>query len=378
MAEKFSVFNKEILQWALDRANVSVADLKISEKRVNSWLSGEDQPTIPQAEELAKKLGIPLLYFCLEKIPDDEPMLTDFRTVGDHPVKKISLGLRKTIEHAFNCQDFLSEYLKETDGTAFSYKKCLRFDMTPEEGAKVLEEILGERKTEKNSEILFSELRQKIEKTGVLVQKNGSVLNNTKQKLEPREFRGFAIFDDYAPLIFINENDATKASIFTLIHEFCHILISSSGISGIETQDSIEKFCDKVAAEYLVPKKEFLVLWEQCQTLSPEEAIGHLAETFGVSRWVILRRAKELNSITDSIYKQQLSLFLSHPHVSNTKNVAKGGPSYNVLQRSHFGKRLVDSAVIAAYSGFISFTEAMRLTKLSSDGIEKRARELQL
>lgn len=377
MANKFSVFNSNILSWALKRAGMTVADLGFPTEKVEQWMNGQDYPTIKQTEKLAKKLDVPLPYFCLTRVPEEDgPLLPDFRTKGNHPVEKISIGLRKTIEHAIACQNFLRDYLKETEAHPFPYKERLNLDMTPETGAKIVLDILGERKTKGKPSELFLDIAKRIEQTGVLIQKNSTVLNSTKHKLETQEFRGFAIFDEYAPLIFINENDATRASLFTLIHEFCHILLSSSGISGLETNNRTEIFCDEVAVEYLVPKDVFLKFWKKYATKEPDQAISLLAKDFGTSEWLILRRARNLRCIPKDFYEKQLNLLLNY--VPGNKPRKSGGPNYNVVQKSHFGERLIDAAVIAAYSGMISFTEAMGLTKLGLNGLEKKAKELRL
>ena len=356
---------------------MTIADLGFPAEKVKLWLSGQDCPTINQTEKLARKLGVPLPYFCLTEIPKEEgPILPDFRTVGNHPVEKISLDLRKTIEHAKACQDFLRDYMRETDALPFPFNARLTLNMTPEEGAGVVLDILGKRKTKGRPTELFLDVARRIEKTGVLIQKNSSVLNSTKQKLNTREFRGFAIFDEYAPLIFINTNDATRAGLFTLVLEFCHILLSSSGISGLEKNNKTEIFCDKVAVEYLVSKDEFLQLWEKYDTEEPRQAISRLANDFGTSEWLILRRARNLHCLPKNFYEEQLHQLLNYVPTKEPKK--RGGPNYNLLQKSHFGERLVNAAVIAAYSGMISFTDAMGLTKLGLNGLEQKAKELQL
>lgn len=299
---------------------MTIADLGFPAEKVELWLSGKDYPTIKQTEKLSKKLDVPLPYFCLTEVPEEDgPILPDFRTVGNRPVEKISIGLRKTLEHAIACQNFLRDYLKETDSHPFPFKGRLNLNMTPEMGAKVILDILGERKTKGKPSELFLDIAKRIEQTGVLVQKNSSVLNSTKQKLATREFRGFAIFDEYAPLIFINENDATRAGLFTLIHEFCHILLSSSGISGLETNNRTEIFCDRVAVEYLVTKDAFLMLWQKYDTKEPCQAISLLANDFGTSEWLILRRARNLNCIPRNFYEEQLNILLNYVPANKQK-----------------------------------------------------------
>lgn len=380
MAE-FVVFNKNILSWAMRRANVSSEQFGDLQSSVDSWLNGTKKPTINQTRELSKKLGVPFGYFCLSAPPKDNLNLPDFRTVGGHLVKNISLGLRKTIQHAKECQEFLSEFFEENDYPTFRYKNALTLEMDAAEGARVLRRILGVRKIVSNPAANYRDLCSRIERAGVLVQKNRMVLNSSREQLNPKEFRGFALFDDYAPLIFINENDFNKAQIFSLIHEFCHLLLGVTGLSGEplgseQNRNKIEKFCDKVAVEYLVPKAEFETEWHLLRQSKEdlEATIKEAAKKFGVSFWLALRRAQELFLISRDFFNRQMANLLNAASHKKTT----GHPNYMVVQTARMGKVLIDAAVMAAHAGTISYNEAERLTLLSQKGLVQRARELRL
>ncbi|MGN2393362.1 ImmA/IrrE family metallo-endopeptidase, partial [Pelomicrobium sp. G1] len=113
------------------------------------------------------------------------------------------------------------------------------------------------------------ELRRRIEDIGVLVVVNGVVGNNTHRKLDVEEFRGFALADPYAPLIFVNGADAKSAQMFTLAHELAHLWLgpAGEGLSGydkiLQGDHRVERFCDRAAAEFLVPGREFKAHWPE-------------------------------------------------------------------------------------------------------------------
>jgi len=141
------------------------------------------------------------------------------------------------------------------------------------------------------------------EQSRILVLRNSVVGNNVYRKLDVDEFRGFAICDKIAPLVFINTRDYQTAQIFTLIHEIAHIWIGESGISNLDfklrdtqQRSEIDSLCDSIASEVLVPKNQFISRWNDGRTI--DENIGRLAVNFKVSSFVILRRAYNLGFIT--------------------------------------------------------------------------------
>lgn len=228
MAQAF--INPSILTWARERAGLAVsgiaAKIKVKPEQVSLWECGEKRPTLRQAQLFAHKTNIPLGYLYLRTPPKEELLLPDLRTMGDHPVQGYSAELRDTLRMTF-------------DGTL-----------------ALLHELLdGEEPRPTSFENYYTQLRNKIEALGVLVMRNSVVGNNVHRRLDRNEFRGFAISDDRAPVIFINTADTPQAQIFTLLHEFAHLLLGESGVSDLSPHNlrKIEHVCNRLAAEFLVP-----------------------------------------------------------------------------------------------------------------------------
>jgi Zn-dependent peptidase ImmA (M78 family) len=149
-------------------------------------------------------------------------------------------------------------------------------------------------------EAFIKHLVSRAEGLGILVMRSALVGHDTQRKLDVKEFRGFALSDPLAPVVFINDADAKAAQVFTIAHEMVHIWIGEDGVSDRtpnqkkESTNKIELFCDQVAAELLVPEAEFNKVWKDGPV---KTAAQSTARHFRVSTLVALRRAKDLNRI---------------------------------------------------------------------------------
>ena len=147
----------------------------------------------------------------------------------------------------------------------------------------------------------FHDLREKAQNAGVYVVLMGD-LGNYHSRVEPDEFRGIAIAEQFAPRIVINSYDTKVARPFTLAHELAHIFLGFSGVSNqnaFELQrlhKSIEQFCNSVAAELLVPERSIRQAWNG-QDGDLEQFIRRMARNLHVSEEVIARRLYDLGLI---------------------------------------------------------------------------------
>ena len=110
----------------------------------------------------------------------------------------------------------------------------------------------------------LSILTQRLEDAGIFLVFNGVVGNNTRRVLLVNECRGFALVNKTAPYIFVNSTDSKYAQVFTLIHEVTHIMLGiSAGHAGdgFIGHDIVEDYCDRVAAEFLVPAEIVREVW---------------------------------------------------------------------------------------------------------------------
>ena len=121
-------------------------------------------------------------------------------------------------------------------------------------------------------------LCQCAEACGLLVVFNGVVGNNTHRRLDRNEFQGFALVDDYAPLVFVNGADSREAQMFTLAHELAHVFSGAEGVSNLEVT---ERFCHRAAAKFLVQAGDLQAGWRRDGTAT--NSLQNAARRFKVS-----------------------------------------------------------------------------------------------
>lgn len=268
MAE--ALINPHILMWARERAGFGVAEiaekLKIKPEQWLAWEHGEKKPSFSKAQEFAQKTHIPFGYLYLNEPPKQEPLLPDLRTIGDKPIGEFSLALEDSIRIAFERRDWYRDYSIQNEHPPLTWLGSASLQQ-PQEALTTARTLLNDVASQRPSQFdaYYRLLIEKIENIGVLVMRNSIVGNNTHRPLDREEFRGFAIADDYAPVIFINAADIPQAQIFTLLHEFAHLLVGESGVSDLSPRNSnrIEKFCNTLAAEFLVPSDTFTEQWDK-------------------------------------------------------------------------------------------------------------------
>jgi Zn-dependent peptidase ImmA (M78 family) len=204
-----------------------------------------------------------------------------------------------------------------------------------------------------------------------VVFRSGVVGSNTRRPLDVQEFRGFAISDSHAPAIFLNSRDAKTAQIFTLAHELAHVWVGETGISNLDYrknsahQDSlVDRFCDQVAAELLVPEAEFDENWIGGGAVSGN--LNSLARKFRVSQWVILRRAYELSTISQTVFDEAYDDLLE-----NRRTRASQGGDFYLTSRARNNRTLTHAVVAAVGEGKVPRPEAAALLSVKLGTLAK-------
>lgn len=358
----------QVLRWARERASLAPGELarrlNLKEERVTEWeLTGE--LSLHQLERVAAKTHTPVGYLFLPIPPKEALPIQDFRTLKGEGVHEPSPDLLDTIYQCQQRQNWYRGFLVTQREDPLPFVGSVATSDPPVSVARRIRTTLGMSEQRMTiwptREDALSKLSERIEAAGILVMRNGVVGNNTHRKLDVDEFRGFALCDEYAPLVFVNAADTKSAQMFTLIHEIGHIWLGQSGVSDTDPHSAkqSERFCNAVAAEVLVPLEEFRAAWRA--TADPEEEIRRLAREFKVSLPVLLIRAREAGVLGEERFMQ-----LYQAGREPLREAAGGGDFYRT-QKSRLGTRFAQAVIASALEGHTTYKEAFSLLGIRKD-----------
>lgn len=271
MAVTKAHINPQVLQWARKRLFPTVeaasGPLRVSAKRLERWERGEDSPTFNQARKMADRLRIPFGYFYLSSPPPEEPFpLPDLRNDTGSPP---SIDLVEVIHDAQRKQAWYREEMQYQQRSPLPFVGRFSLESPPEDIAEDICYVISvdeeARKAADSWQSFLARFVEQTERYGVLVLRSGVAAGNTHRKLNVDEFRGFALPDPLAPVVFVNAQDSIPAQAFTLACELAHIWLNEPCVSSpdfrldpVDYENPVEQVCHSVAAKVLEPETAFL------------------------------------------------------------------------------------------------------------------------
>lgn len=303
-----------MLKWARESVGLSILEAaektKIEETRLAEWEDKKSYPTFPQLLKLATLYKRPVTVFFLKKAPAEPPLPKDFRVLSGQGAIKLDSKTHVEIRKAERRRKVLIEMLKELDEAAPTFKERTNLQADVDKIAgKFRQQVIsinGQPKF-KNENDAFKFWKSAIEKQGVLVfQASATSLD---------QFRGISVFYDLLPIIVLNTKDTPRGKIFSLLHEYCHLLLQKSGIGnltpnyeGKDEFNKVEVFCNRFAAEALLPNSDLEAILKSGQVNFQffDNAVDAIAKKFQVSWDVVLRRLLDAGKISQTAYKAKI------------------------------------------------------------------------
>jgi Zn-dependent peptidase ImmA (M78 family) len=360
MSEPIPV-SPDMLKWARETAGLSVNDVvrKLKRKRITaetvlSWENGEGSPSYSQLERIAYEIyKRPLALFFFPEPPQEETPKQSFRTLPEYAIERLPERIRFLIRKAKAMQLNLAELYDNANPASQHIVRDLSFDprVSSEQMAATVRDYLGidlaEQMRWRNSEEALKAWRDALEEHGVFVFKDAF-------KVDP--FSGFCLYDEQFPIIYVNNSKPKNRQIFTLFHELAHLMFQTGGIDTplddyldyLEGDSRrIEVLCNRLTGEFLVPGRDFE---QRIRGLTiNDESIQELAETYHVSREVILRKLFDRKLVAQAVYEEKARDWTQSAKTSS----GKSGNYYRTMG-AYLGERYLGTAFSRYYQNRIS------------------------
>ncbi len=354
----------ETLVWAAERGGYTTDNLLDIFPKAIDWIREESMPTVKQLEHFAKKVHIPFGFLFLKQPPKEEIPITFYRSNGQI-VNNPPLVIRDLVNSVKTKQEWLNDYLKENNYEELDFIGKLRdfHNINISKAADLIRQYLNIQVNwykETNNHQVFRYWIDKLEGNRIFVISTGYV-NNNRRLVDVNICKGFTLIDSVCPFIYINTNNKGGGKIFTLIHELVHIFIGNSlGLSYEPIHPSsepLEKFCDSVASELLVPQIQFDILWKKISG-DYSSKFTKLAGIFHVSKLVIAKKA------LDSSFIEIADFWNFYNYYTNIPYKQSGGGDYWNSKPYEVSRKFFNYVDTALSQNNILPSEAYKLTNM--------------
>lgn len=393
------IVNPDILVWARTTAGLTLDDaarkIGITDARGLAGADrlallerGQQEPTRPVLVRMARQYRRPLLAFYLAAPPRTSYSGTDFRTLPDVPSAETDALVAVLVRNVCSRQKMVRATLEaEGEAVALPYVGMLSTKVGIGDAVAALGRLLGEDLevaayyAQPSHEQAFQLLRERAEAAGVFVLLKGD-LGSHHTAIDADIFRGFAVADQIAPFVVINDNDARSAWSFTLLHELTHILLGETGISGGWYADHrVETFCNNVASGWLLPARVLDTIQIRGEPELPElqGRISEFGRSHNLGQTMVAYRLLR----SDRIYRRTFEHLSRHlrDHWRKQRDrqrvaarASDGAPSYYALRRHQIGPALLGLVRCMTGAGALSTTRAARILGVKPRQVGKMIR----
>ncbi len=369
---KVTNYNVNILRDLLNQLPAFAEQVKAKYPNYKQWLSGEDYPTYDELVDISNIFHIPFGYFFFDRLPKRTITIPDFRNNKTQP----SLELLDTLSFAEHIQDWAKDILAKWGNDKLEL--CGKYKNNLDIGELVFE-LKNIFEINNNWADIFIEwdnaldyLVDKADNKGIIILRNSTVHNELDRPLNINEFRGFVLYDDLAPVIFINNQGTTSDQILTLVNGVTHILIGESAFIGLDNllpdNNDIERFCDMCTSEFFVPASQLKEAYEI------ETNINILAQQFNVSPILIAKRLLDMGLTTKELFlnivqqlyqEEKSSMQLHKKETTNIKNIYE----------TQFSRRFLQILTVVTSQGDVLYGDALKIIKANATTLDNLIKE---
>ncbi len=368
--------NPEVFKWLRVSAGWSIEEvskrIKTTPEIVKAFETGEKKPTLRQLKELSQAFRRPLAAFLLSEPRKERPKPKDYRFIPNRKNifdKKTILVLRK----ARSLQEIGKELSKNIDYETKAKIERVNLSENPEIIAKKYRELFGlteeKQRKFKTPYEFFSYLRDILENMNILV---------FQFSMPVEDARGFVLSDEFPAVIVVSTKDSIEARLFSLMHEFAHILLGESVIDfpdiSISYRNKIEKWCSEFASSFLLPKEDAKILFEKNRDkLTDKKTLNSLSRKYKVSKAMLLFNMMKLNYITQTDYENIINRYKPKPEEVKKKEEKTGGGGIPADKRciSEIGTKFISLVANNYDRGYITYTDALNYLSIKSKNFDK-------
>jgi Zn-dependent peptidase ImmA (M78 family) len=389
-----ALIKPELLVWARQSAGLSLdaaaAKLRVSEERLRSWETDEARPTIAQLRTAARVYKRPLAIFYLPEPPLDFQPLRDYRRVPEAQLGQLSPELLAVIRRAHAIREAALELRELADEPVKPAPKLDEGTTDPERYGAAARALLGvtlaQQAAWRDPGRALNAWLDAVSGLDVLVLQ--------AQRIPIQEMRGFSISTDRLPVVVLNGGDFPRGRIFTLLHEFAHVLLHADGVCDALPRrqargptDEIEIFCNQVAAAALMPldafRSEPALQDPPADRRWSEETIGSLSEKYSTSREAIVRRLYSIGLADwdflqekEAEYRAAYKAFREEQKRKRREEEHSGGPGYYRMKVRDLGRGFIEAALDAYYRRAITGSDLSEYLEIKLNGLPKLEAEL--
>lgn len=389
MPSELAPATPEVLKWARESIGASLDDAArraaVSSDRIESWESGEAEPTVAKLRALAKLYQRPLAIFFLPEPPEDFDAMRDFRRLPGVTDHSWSRPLHKVFRRALEQQDVALELLSLEDEALDVRVPEATVDEEPEDVAARARSALGVSLPQqfgwRQPEDAVAGWIEAVEGLGVFVLRTSDV--------PMAEMRGFSLSGGSIPVIVVNALDWPRGQVFTLAHEFAHLMVRQGGLCDLLEPESgsarrVEAFCNAVAGALLMPAASFLdndVVGPAGVREWDDDVLAQLCRRYGVSQEAVLRRLVTIRRATFDFYlerrQEYLEAYAEHRELERARrrDSTGGPPPYRMAVRDR-GRPYVELVLDAYQRDAISSSSLSRFLGLKLKHVPALEREV--
>jgi Zn-dependent peptidase ImmA (M78 family)/transcriptional regulator with XRE-family HTH domain len=383
----------KILVWARETAGLSLEeaahaiDLRAARgssgpERLAMMEAGHEEPSRALLLKMSKAYRRPLLVFYLAEPPKTEDRGEDFRTLPD--AERQSPELDALVRDIKVRQGIIKSVIEDADPVPVDFIGTIKGPIpTAEMAARIAKRLdfsIDEFRACKTADDAFAYLRGKIEAAGVFVLLLGN-LGSYHTNIPVDTFRGFALADAIAPMIVINDGDTRSAWSFTALHELVHLWLGATGISGGIPNRGVERYCNDVAGEILLPSEELkefdriLTYPGSGHTAEFAAFISEFADARNISRAMVAYKLLRADKIYESHWADLHNLFrqqwlASKQEKAEKQKAAEGGANYYIVRRHRIGQALLGLVRRSLDEGTITYTKAGQVLGVKPRNVE--------